>query len=168
MSNLKNTNITTLSEIRKRLRVACDAFAKIPAGANGDSWISICGVQVRVSDLRVALAGYEMLGRELKRRQIATTRVYVQVRSSCWRLSLSEWIELCEAGAKGKRCDPASYGGFELMGAPLDVEEYRRNARQNGAIPRYTRRKDFFYAEPQDWQSADFQGWLDEWRKEYS
>jgi hypothetical protein len=167
MSDPRNSSITTLSEIHKRLRVACEAFAKIPASANSDSWISVCGVQVRVGDLQVATAGYEMLGRELKRRRVATTPVYVQQRHVCWRLTLSDWIELCESGAKGKNSHPASYKGFELMALPLAVEEYTKSARRNGAIPRYTHRKEFFYAETLDWTPADFQGWLDEWRKEY-
>jgi hypothetical protein len=147
--------------------VACEAFGRISAAANGDSWISVCGVQVKVSDLRVAVAGYEMLGRELKRRRVATTPVYVQQRNVCWRLALTDWIELCEAGAKGKNCHPASHNGFELMGLPLAVEEYRQKARRDGAIPRYTHRKEFFYVETLEWKPTDFQGWLDEWRKEY-
>ena len=167
MANLQNTNIKTLLEIRDGLRGACEAFAKIPAGANGQSWISVCGVQVRVGDLRVAAAAYRTLEREIKRRRVATTRVYVQYGNDCWRLTLSKWIELCEAGANGGNSDPANFDGTRLMGLPLEVEEYCRKARAKGAVPRYTHRKEFFYAEPHQWTAADFQSWLDEWHKEY-
>jgi hypothetical protein len=167
MANVQNTTIKTLVEIRDRLRGPCEAFAKVLASANGHAWVTVSGVLVRVSDLRAVATAYNLLGRELKRRRVATTRVYVQQGNHCWRLTLSKWLELCEAGAKGEGTDPASFDGFRMMGVPFEIEEYRQKALEKGPVPIYSDRKDFFYAEPLEWTPAEFQAWLGEWRKEY-
>jgi hypothetical protein len=167
MASVQNTTIKTLVETRDQLQGSCEAFTKVLASANGHAWVTVAGIYVSVSDLRAVATAYNLLGRELKRRRVATTRVYVQQGNHCWCLALSRWVELCEAGAKGEGSDPASFDGFKLMGVPFEVEEYRQKALEQGPVPFYTPGRNFFYAEPREWTSAEFQAWLDEWRKEY-
>jgi hypothetical protein len=59
-------NITTLKEIRNRMQAVATACNGIPAGADGQRWLSLApGLMVRVADLRAFSDGYDMLLREI-------------------------------------------------------------------------------------------------------
>ena len=65
----RTTLLKTLRDIEHTLSTPADMLRNIDPGADSNSWVTVAGVQIRVSDLRAVVIAHCKVVQEIRRRR---------------------------------------------------------------------------------------------------